>query len=174
MTICCTGSGMARGYRSASICINKPAIMRPRIARLSISICSSSVWNLSPATPRPSKVGTPIAPVKLPSLPPPELSCRKGWPKSLARDFAMATSFNVAGDASQTGLVKPNVTVVDTSAAESFSANIFSTPASRSVCFLPSTKPRPLPPMTHSLPTGLRWSPQPKMYNRPGSWPRLR
>ena len=43
MTFCCKASEIERGYKSASICINKPAIMRPRIARLSISMCSSSV-----------------------------------------------------------------------------------------------------------------------------------
>ena len=76
-----------------------------------------------------------MAPVKLPSLPPPEFSCLNGCPKSLASVSAIATSFIVAGDASQTGLVNPNVTFVDTSAAGSFSANIFSIPASRSACF---------------------------------------
>ena len=51
--------------------VSNPAISRARGTRLSISTCSSSVCASAPCTPSPSSVVTPIAPVKLPSDPPP-------------------------------------------------------------------------------------------------------
>ena len=57
---------------------SSPATSFPRYARLSTMMCSSSVCAPAPATPSPSSVGKPIAPVKLPSDPPPEL-CDAIW-----------------------------------------------------------------------------------------------
>src|SRR6185437_2592631 len=69
---------------------NSPAIRRPRSARLSTSICSLSVCASAPRTPSPSSVGMPIAPVKLPSEPPPALP----WGSSTPSDFATPRAFS--------------------------------------------------------------------------------
>src|ERR1700681_439320 len=68
------------GLRNYSSVANSPAISRPRSARLSTSICSLSVWASAPRTPNPSSVGIPIAPVKLPSEPPPALPWGRSRP----------------------------------------------------------------------------------------------
>src|SRR3954470_20616151 len=72
------------GSRRYSRVASSPAISRPRSTRLSTSIYSSSVWPLPPRTPRPSRVGMPNAPVKLPSEPPPALACGSSAPSDLA------------------------------------------------------------------------------------------
>ena len=63
---------VSRESRQASVA-NSPAMRRPRLARLSTSMNSPSVCIASPIAPRPSRVAMPIAPVKLPSEPPPAL-----------------------------------------------------------------------------------------------------
>ena len=51
----------------------RPARSRALGTREETRMCSSCVWAPSPHSPRPSSVGMPSAPVKLPSLPPPKL-----------------------------------------------------------------------------------------------------
>src|SRR4029079_6332976 len=111
---------------------NSPAISRPRSARLSTSMCSLSVCASAPRTPRPSNVGTPIAPVKLPSEPPPALPWGNSRPISRAIPRALSYSAMVPASGSQTGRVTPRGTLQDTSLALPDSASMRSTPRSRS------------------------------------------
>ena len=71
-------SSASRVSGSDGVVMVRPAIRararraRPaRSVRESIRMCSSSAWAPPPRAPRPSRVGTPSAAVKLPSLPPP-------------------------------------------------------------------------------------------------------
>src|SRR5581483_7405396 len=77
-------------HRAYSRVASKPAISRPRSARLSTRMCSLSVCASAPRTPRPSRVGMPIAPVKLPSEPPPALPCGKSMPSCFAIPLALS------------------------------------------------------------------------------------
>src|SRR5262249_53840012 len=78
------------GHRTYSRVASKPAISRPRSARLSTMMCSLSVCGSAPRTPRPSSVGTPIAPVKFASDPPPALACGSSMPSCLAMPLAFS------------------------------------------------------------------------------------
>src|SRR6185369_6026395 len=104
----CANAAKVGTYASVA---NSPAISRPRSARLSTSICSLSVWASAPRTPRPSSVGTPMAPVKLPSEPPPALPCGSSWPRPLAMLFAFSYSAMVPASGSHTGRVTPRTTL---------------------------------------------------------------
>src|SRR6202022_1108152 len=124
-------SGQERSSCYSSVASN-PAIRRPRSARLSTSMCSLSVCASAPRTPSPSRVGIPIAPVKLPSEPPPALPCGSSRPIAFATPRAFSYSARVPASGSHTGRVTPRVTLNVTSLAVPDSASIRSTPRSRS------------------------------------------
>jgi RimJ/RimL family protein N-acetyltransferase len=101
------------------------------------SRCSSSVWMPPPSTPSPSSVGTPIAPVKFPSEPPPaELAGRAPIPIARAIASARACRARPFASGSQTGRVSVGVMVNRTSGVEGRSAPRRATRASRSAWVL--------------------------------------
>ena len=79
-------------------------------------------------------VGTPKAPLKFPSEPPPMLPCENGRPRFLQTLFVMAKRFNVPSFGSHTGLTTPCSTVNFIPSSFLVRPSIVEDPSSRFLC----------------------------------------